>query len=170
MPPTTVATTTTLPPTTPTTSEPATTTTSPPQATTTSSIPQQPTSWDYLQQSPTHSDFVAAINGAGLAGEFGQPGRTILAPTNQAWQDFQTNTGGVGGAELTQLLLRHIVTEALTVDQIFGRGSLPTVGGDTLVVDGGARTIDGVHIVNADNISADGGVVQWVDHVVEGPA
>ena len=68
-----------------------------------------------------------------------------------------------------QLLLRHVINEALTIDQIFGRSSLTTASGATLVVDGGARTIDGARIVNADNISADGAVTHWVDPVILGP-
>jgi uncharacterized surface protein with fasciclin (FAS1) repeats len=115
---------------------------------------------------------VSLVKQAGLTSQMEQSGITILAPINQAWQDLRANPGGSvldDPAQLSALLLRHVINEALTIDQIFERSSLTTAGGATLVVDGGARTIDGAQIVNADNISADGSVTHWVDPVILGP-
>lgn len=98
---------------------------------------------------------------------------TILAPTNQAWQDLRANPGGpellADPVRLRALLLRHALVDPLTADEIFLRTEVETVSGELLPVDGTARTIEGASIVDADHANDNGAVVHVVDPVLVGP-
>jgi uncharacterized surface protein with fasciclin (FAS1) repeats len=95
-------------------------------------VPASPgsTTWDIIQVSPQLSRLRELVVLAGLENELDSVTelRTIFAPSNQAFEDFED---GVGNAELLTnpddveaLLLRHIVSGSLTSDNIFAQSCL----------------------------------------------
>jgi len=151
----------------------ATTTTTPRSSTTTTSIPPQATGWSYLRASSDHTELVGLVEQADLVAEYEAADATILAPINQAWTDLRANPGGAellaDPVRLRALLLRHVLVDPLTTDQIFALTEVETVTGELLPVDGATRTIDGATIVDGDHANANGAIVQVVDPVLVGP-
>ena len=126
--------------------------------------------WDIVRASPDLSRLEALVQRVGLVEVLdGDEALTLLAPSDDAFDLLEDSPGG---AELLadddavrDLLLRHVAGGPLTEDEIFDLDELPVGNGDTLVVDGAARTIDGARIVVPD-VEAANGVIQVVDTVL----
>ncbi len=179
LPPTTTTlppTTTTLPPTTttlPPTTLPPTTTTLPPTTTTTppTTVPENRTAWKVLRTSPDLSKARRYIEDAELRDALDDPDTplTFLAPNNDAFTAVEESPGGpelLGDRDrLQELLLRHIVDQPLSEDDLFSNDELPTAGGDVLDVDQEERTIEDASIIDGD-LGNGGGVVHAIDLVL----
>ena len=173
--PTTVAPTTaptTTPATTPTTQ--ATTTVAP---TTTSipvvTVPPSPsaTVMDILAASPDLSRLDALVTEAGLDETLGgdEP-LTLFAPSNQAIETLEAAPGGADlladPDRLRDLLLGHVVPEALDAATIFGGSDLTTAGGSVLEVDPDVETVGGATVLVSD-VTAANGVLHVIDRVFD---
>ncbi len=133
-----------------------------------------PNPWELIVDDPDLSTFEDLIRDANLIDVFQRADRTVLAPDNDAF-DAVDPADLPTGTELRDMLERHVVTSALTVDEIFDgtRATLPTVQGDDLTLDQTARTIGttGAQIVAAaaDQATANGSYVQVIDAVILEP-
>jgi uncharacterized surface protein with fasciclin (FAS1) repeats len=161
-------TTTTAPPTTvaPTTTSAPTTTTAPPATTApgpvvTSPVAVDATLLDVVRDTPDLSRVRELVDISGFAPEL-EAARplTFLAPSNGAVDAWAATPDGQ--ATLTNpdavydLLLRHLVPEALDEITMFTRSSLDTVSGARLVVSQQSHTIDGADLLVADVTAANG--------------
>lgn len=179
---------TTVPPTTPTTTPttaatvpttvPATDATTTVAPTTTSSIPvvsvppsPSATLMDVLAVSPDLSRLEALVIEAGLDETLdGEDALTLFAPSNQAIETLEASPGGsellADPDRLRDLLLGHVVADALDVATIFDGGDLTTAGGSVLVVDADAETVGGATLVVTD-VDAANGVLHVTDRVFD---
>ena len=165
--PTTAAPTTAAPTTAPPTTAPATTTTVP-----VVTVPpsEAATVFDIIANSPDLSRLNQLIEQAGLQDELGGDSPlTLFAPSNPA---IETLEAAPGGAELLAddeqvraLLLRHVVPESLTANDIFAVTELTSASGDVLPVDAATQTVDGATLIVTD-VGASNGVLQVVDQVL----
>jgi uncharacterized surface protein with fasciclin (FAS1) repeats len=172
IPPTT---TTTAPTTTPTTTTPPTTTTVPP----TTSVPAvtvppggATTVLDIVNASPDLSRLANLIVASGLGDQLaGMENITLLAPSDEAIDLLLASPGGQelvdDPARLQALLLRHVIDQPLTADELFALDTVTTLSGDVLVIDPEATTIDGAMLPVVD-VTADNGILHVVDTVLVG--
>jgi uncharacterized surface protein with fasciclin (FAS1) repeats len=127
---------------------------------------------DAIAARPELTRVLELVELAGLEGQLtdAEP-ETFLAPSNEAIDAFEASAeGGATLADpdlLRQLLLRHLVPDALDATSIFSTDRLDTVAGDTLVVDSASRTVDGADLLVTD-IAAENGFVHIVSDVLSG--
>jgi uncharacterized surface protein with fasciclin (FAS1) repeats len=161
-PATTVASSTTSPPT-PT----STTTTAAPPATTvpgpvvTSPAAADATLLDVVRETPDLSRLRELVDISGFAPELDAArALTFLAPSNDAvaaWSATPEGEATLANPDAVyDLLLRHLVPEALDEATMFTRSSLDTVSGARLVVRQQSHTIDGANLLVADVTAANG--------------
>ena len=85
---------------------------------------------------------------------------TFLAPSNEAVDAWAATSEGEAALAdpdaVYDLLLRHLVPDAIDEATIFTRSALDTVSGARLVVRQQSHTIDGADLVVADVTSANG--------------
>lgn len=116
---------------------------------------------------------VAALQAAGLAETFAQPGDyTVFAPTDDAFAALPAGTVEALLADpegqLTTILLYHVVGDSLSADQIATDDYIPTLEGRALEVevdDNIIQNIDGANILIYD-IQASNGVIHVIDRVL----
>ena len=117
-------------------------------------------------------DLERYIRRADMVDVFERRGITVLAPIDQAFDDLLVNPGGQELLEdpvrLRALLERHVIDERLSERAIFERTELPSIGGDLLVVDAEAQTIDGGQIVDPDQRTANGSMLHVFDPLLLG--
>ncbi|WP_323762271.1 fasciclin domain-containing protein [Maricaulis sp.] len=116
---------------------------------------------------------VAAVQAAGLVDTLKSDGPfTVFAPIDAAFEalphgEVQRLLLAENRHELTDLLTYHVVSGAITADQLSGQIlAVETVSGSTVVID----ATDGVRVGNAQVIQADiatsNGVIHIVDRVI----
>jgi uncharacterized surface protein with fasciclin (FAS1) repeats len=133
---------------------------------------------DLAVEAGQFSTLVAAIEAAGLVETLEGDGPfTVLAPTNQAFEDAFAALG-ITAEELladtdtlTQILTYHVLpqeADSQLVASLDGE-SVPTVNGDTIdiaVVEGGTIQIDGIADVVSADLDADNGIVHVINAVL----
>lgn len=124
------------------------------------------------------STLVAAVQAAGLVDTLKSDGPfTVFAPTNDAFAALPAGTVETlllpeNKDKLTEILTYHVLSGAVTSDQVLGeRLSVPTVQGQNVTVDGrvgkygsGVRVNDAN--VTAADIIASNGVIHVIDKVL----
>ncbi|MEJ7719810.1 MAG: fasciclin domain-containing protein [Ilumatobacteraceae bacterium] len=111
------------------------------------------------------------IEDADLRDALDDPDRplTFLAPNNDAFTAVEESPGGpelLGDPDqLQELLLRHIIDQPLSEDDLFSNDELPTAGGDVLEVNQEDRTIEDASVIDGD-LGNGGGVVHAIDLVL----
>lgn len=117
---------------------------------------------------------LAALDAAGLAGTFAQPGDyTVFAPTDDAFAKIPearlNQLLADPSGELTNILLYHVVGDSLTRDQIATDDLIPTLDGRPLFVntdaDKNVLDISGAQVVIW-NIPASNGIIHVIDTVM----
>jgi uncharacterized surface protein with fasciclin (FAS1) repeats len=127
---------------------------------------------DVIESTPDLARLRELVESAGLQDELaGAAPRTLFAPSNDAIDTFATSDQGdavLADPELLrQLLLRHLVPEALDEPAIFSNDRLDTLSGDSLVVRQGSHTVDGADLVVVD-VAASNGYLHLVADVLTG--
>ena len=119
---------------------------------------------------------LAAVKAAGLvetlqgAGPF-----TVFAPTDEAFAALPAGTlDGLlkDPAALKKILLYHVVSGAVTADQVVGLTSAPSVEGSPVAIavkDGTVYLNDAAKVATAD-VMASNGVIHVIDQVILPPA
>jgi len=134
-------------------------------------VPENRTAWKVLRTSPDLSKARRYIEDAELRDALDDPDTplTFLAPNNDAFTAVEESPGGpelLGDRDrLQELLLRHIVDQPLSEDDLFSNDELPTAGGDVLAVDQEERTIEDASVIDGD-LGNGGGVVHAIDLVL----
>jgi len=126
---------------------------------------------DILAASPDLSRLDELVVEAGLAETLaGDEPLTLFAPSNQALETLEAAPGGAellaDPERLRELLLGHVVLEALDADTIFGESELTTASGSVLEVDPDAETVGGANVVVID-VNGANGVLHVVDRVFD---
>jgi uncharacterized surface protein with fasciclin (FAS1) repeats len=116
---------------------------------------------DVIESTPDLARLRELVDAAGLHAELADAApRTFFAPSNDAIDTFATSDqGGAVLADpelLRQLLLRHLVPDALDEPAIFSNDRLDTLAGDSLVVRQGSHTVDGADLVVVDVVASNG--------------
>jgi transforming growth factor-beta-induced protein len=154
--------------TTTTTVAPATTTTT--EAEALGSIPE------VAANAGTFTTLLAALEAADLAGTLaGEGSFTVFAPTDDAFAALPEGT--VEGLladipALTDILLYHVVSGAVSSDVVVGLDSATTLQGDdlTIAVEDGGVVLNGSVMVITTDIQASNGVIHVIDAVLLPPA
>jgi uncharacterized surface protein with fasciclin (FAS1) repeats len=116
--------------------------------------------------------FLAAVDAAGIEEDLSGDGqRTILAPTDRAFDRLNLNPGNVEdvvGAELLREILLHpVVSGRRNATSLGAQSTIHTVGGATLEA---TRTDEGVMVEDAritvPDVTARHGLVQGVDRIL----
>jgi len=131
---------------------------------------------ELLSETPSLSTLLAAVQAAGLAETFTQPGPfTVFAPSNDAFAKIPAATlnGLLADKEaLTAVLLRHVLAKKVPSYALAkGDNNVSTVGGDALTVN---KSYNGVTVTSAAgsgkviaaDIKASNGVVHVIDSVI----
>ena len=116
---------------------------------------------------------LAALNAAGLAQTFANPGDyTVFAPTDAAFAALPAGTVEAlladPAGDLTTILLYHVVGDSLSINQIANDDFIPTLEGRPLRVttdDSFNVSVDGAQI-QLFNIRASNGVIHVIDSVM----
>lgn len=116
---------------------------------------------------------LAALNAAGLANTFAQPGDyTVFAPTDAAFANIPQATLDALLAdpqgELTNILLFHVISDSLSRNQIATTEFITTLDGRPLTVntnDGNIIDVNGAKVLIY-NIPASNGIIHVIDTVL----
>ena len=124
-----------------------------------------------IQGNDDFSEFARGLDCTGLESVLGEEGPlTVLAPSNQAFDEFRLATGMADICEtpdqLEPILLFHIIDTDLTADQIEGEDELITRGGEVTVNDDGTIGSTSAAIVVPD-VQGANGLIQAVDAVIQ---
>jgi len=117
------------------------------------------------------SVLIAAVVRAGLVDELSTGGPyTVFAPTDAAFGALGLDAAGVTGmpvAELTAILLYHVVPGRLAATDVLGRTSLTMAAGGTTAISmrNGAAYINDSRIVATD-VDASNGIIHVIDAVL----
>ena len=116
---------------------------------------------DVVVDSPDLSRARELVDMSGFAPELeAERALTFLAPSNAAIDAWAATPDGhsvlADPDAVYDLLLRHLVPEALDETAIFTRTSLTTMSGDRLVVRQQSHTIDGADLLVVDVTAANG--------------
>ena len=124
----------------------------------------------------TFKTLLAAATAAGLVDTLKGPGPfTVFAPTDEAFAALPAGTldGLLKDPEaLKKILLYHVVSGAVTADQVVGMTSADTVEGSPIAIsvkDGKVYLNDTTQVVTTD-IMASNGVIHVIDKVLLPPA
>ena len=124
----------------------------------------------------TFKTLLAAATAAGLVETLQGPGPfTVFAPTDEAFAALPAGTldGLLKDPEaLKKILLYHVVSGAVTADQVVGMTSADTVEGSPIAIsvkDGKVYLNDTTQVVTTD-IMASNGVIHVIDKVLLPPA
>ena len=124
----------------------------------------------------TFKTLLAAATAAGLVETLQGPGPfTVFAPTDEAFAALPAGTldGLLKDPEaLKKILLYHVVSGAVTADQVVGMTSADTVEGSPIAIsvkDGKVYLNDTAQVVKTD-IMASNGVIHVIDKVLLPPA
>ncbi len=124
----------------------------------------------------TFKTLLAAATAAGLVDTLKGPGPfTVFAPTDEAFAALPAGTldGLLKDPEaLKKILLYHVVSGAVTADQVVGMTSADTVEGSPIAIsvkDGKVYLNDTTQVVKTD-IMASNGVIHVIDKVLLPPA
>ena len=161
--------TTTAPSSTSTTAAPATTV---PAPVVTSPASVDATLLDVVNDTPDLSRVRELVQMSGFAPELDAARHlTFLAPSNAAIEAWSATPEGeavlADPDAVYDLLLRHLVAEAVEESTIFTRSSLSTVSGAQLVVRQQSRTVDGADLLVVD-VTAANGLLHVVSDVLTG--
>ena len=108
------------------------------------------------------TDLVGALSGEGPF--------TVFAPTDAAFAALPDGTlEGLTTEQLTDILLYHVVDEALLSGEVVASKFLPTLLGTWLEVDAVAGTVGGAPLSTTD-IMASNGIIHVIDAVIQPPA
>lgn len=133
-----------------------------------------PTIAEIAVENGNFDTLVAALQAAGLADTFAQPGNyTVFAPTDDAFAAIPAERLAQlladPSGELTNILLYHVVGDVLTRDQIATDDLIPTLDGRPLFVNTDANMnvidISGAQVVIW-NIPASNGIIHVIDTVL----
>jgi len=145
--------------------------------------PAQQTITQIAVANPNLSTLVEALQRTGLDEQSSTEQFTVFAPTNTAFQNYLTDNGytsldDLTNAELTQLLLNHIITGALQSTQLttgyietnatFGGTETDNFINMYVSTASGVR-LNGVSSVETPNIIASNGVIHVVNAVIPIP-
>jgi len=117
---------------------------------------------------------LSAVEMAGLDDELASPGNyTVFAPTDAAFtalpSDFLTVLRSDVAGQLTPLLLHHIVSDELSINQVANSKIIPAMDGRPLFITTGPGNapvyINGVQIIMSD-IQASNGVIHVINVVL----
>ena len=130
---------------------------------------------DIASGNPNFSTLVAALGAAGLIDTLKGDGPfTVFAPTNAAFDALPAGTVETlllpeNVDTLRSLLLYHVVSGAVTSDQVLGQQlDVTTLNGQTVRVDGtGGKYAATVRVNDANVISADVLATNGVIHVID---
>lgn len=138
------------------------------------SVTPQPTStiMEIVDNTADVSTLKAAIDAAGLRSTLNGDGPfTVFAPTNEAFEAFQTANPGVleyllsTPDELAKVLTYHVVADKVASTDLVN-GTVPTVNGESVTIDltSGVKVND-ASVVTAD-IDATNGIIHLIDKVL----
>jgi len=117
-------------------------------------VPPAPeaTMWDVIANSPDLSEFRDMVESAGLVDLLDGPEPvTIFVPSNQAIINFRAGIGNEALlADLQALVKGHVVSGALSSDDVFAATTLDSLAANVITIDGTAKTVDGASLVVID--------------------
>jgi transforming growth factor-beta-induced protein len=117
------------------------------------------------------SVLISALTRAGLVNQLSTPGPfTVFAPTDAAFAALgldATSVAALPVADLTQILLYHVVPGRLAAASVVSRTQLTTAGGGTAQIrlEGGTAFINNARIVATD-VEASNGIIHVIDAVL----
>ncbi|MEM8504535.1 MAG: fasciclin domain-containing protein [Cyanobacteria bacterium P01_D01_bin.1] len=134
---------------------------------------------DVAVNSGSFDTLVAAVQAAGLEGALSNEGPyTVFAPTDEAFAALEASNPGTldmllsPGNEgvLTEILAYHVVSGAVTSDQI-ETGTVSTIGDGalSLVADGTGVMVNDANVISADILTSNG-VIHAIDTVLLPPS
>jgi uncharacterized surface protein with fasciclin (FAS1) repeats len=132
------------------------------------------TVYDIIQSEPNLASSAALIDAIGLSDNLQGAGPfTVFAPTNDAWDAYEAMAGDLASdANVTDLLLYHVVNGAYTAADLGDAGVLPTLDGQYLffgvtdVDDSSMITVNEAANSLATDIMGSNGIVHVVDSVI----
>jgi uncharacterized surface protein with fasciclin (FAS1) repeats len=127
---------------------------------------------DAVSAYPAFDTLVQAVVSADLAGALGESnegnGFTLFAPTNSAFEALGVDLSTLDETALSNVLLYHVVGEAVEASTVVGLTSAMTLEGSSVAISvaGGGVKLDGdVNVVRTD-FRASNGVIHIVDGVL----
>ncbi len=137
------------------------------------SLPFPGTIMDALAAFPSYSTLLEAINTAGLdatlAGDNAGAGYTLFAPTNAAFEALGVDLSTLTTAELSDILLFHVVGNRVPASAITSLTSAPTLQGTDVGVSvtGDVVTLDGTAEVLVPDFEVENGIIHFIDAVLQ---
>ena len=135
------------------------------------------TVWDVASEEPELSHWLDAARAAGLESVLAGPGPiTVLAPTNDAFEDWQTAQGDgkfdAGRADegvLGAIVERHVLDGRVSGEQIFRRRTLDTWAGPVTIEITTDRATVGGAMISSINLEASNGIIHIIESMVTAP-
>lgn len=128
------------------------------------------TIFDLAASNPAFSTLVTAVEVAGLVKTLQTGGPfTVFAPTNDAFAKLPPGTIQTlvqNPPQLARILTYHVVAGRYTQDELIQLGTVTSVEGASIPIDG----TEGFEVKNATviaaNVEADNGIVHGIDNVI----